>query len=119
MNLAFRRFAVYCRLALMGAVVVVLALIIWMNRENRVGFWLFGPHEDVNVLYIILITAIVSVAVFWIVTRVRGVLRELQAVRAEKLRAADEAARQRQANEVAEREKRLDEKLRRSLTERG
>lgn len=119
MNLAFRRIAVYGKLALIGAIAVVLAVIVWMNRANRVDFWLFGRHEDVNVLYIILISAVVSVAVFWIVTRVRGVLRELQAVRAEKVRAVEEAARQRQTSELAEREKRLDETLRRSLTERG
>lgn len=117
MNLALRTFAVYCKLALAGAVGVLVAVVVWMNSDNRVNFWLLRTHEQVNVLYIILITAITSIVVFWILLKIRGVLRDLRGVRAEKLKAEAAAAQQRQAAELAAREKRLDEKLRRSITE--
>lgn len=117
MNLAFRTIAVYVKLALIAAVGIVLLLVVLMNRDNRVDFWFFQKHEQVNVLYIILITAIVTVFVYWIVARIRGIFRQWRAVRDEKQKQRALAEQQRAAKELAEREKRIDEKLQRSLEE--
>ncbi|MGB9626390.1 MAG: hypothetical protein ACPMAQ_16170, partial [Phycisphaerae bacterium] len=71
--------------------------------------------EKVNVLYLILVTAVSSVVLFWAITRIRGVIREVRLVREER-RNAEQAARQKKlAEELADREKRIDEKLRRSI----
>ena len=119
MNLAFRTIAVYGKLALIAAVGLVLALVVWMNRNNEVNFWFFREYEKVNVLYIILIAALTAIVVYWIVARIRGILHQLRVVRSEKRKAEELAGQQRLASELAEREKRLDEKLQRTLEEPG
>ena len=117
MNLALRRVKVYSKLALMAAVAIVVLLVVVCNRQNEARVWFFTTFEKVNVLYLILITAVSSIAVFWTITRVLGVLREASQVRKDR-RAAEQLAQQTKlAEELSNREKRIDEKLRRSLAE--
>lgn len=115
MGLALRRIKVYCKLGLMAAVAVVILLVVVCNRQNEADVWFFTKFEKVNVLYLILVTAVSSVVLFWAITRIRGVIREVHLVREER-RNAEQAARQKKlAEELADREKRIDEKLRRSI----
>ncbi len=65
MNLALRRFKVYLKLTLIGATALVLLIVVLMNRKNEVDFWFLRQYEKVNVLYIILISAVASVLLFW------------------------------------------------------
>ncbi|HOW19096.1 MAG TPA: hypothetical protein PLC79_08665 [Phycisphaerae bacterium] len=115
MGLALRRIKVYCKLGLMAAVAVVILLVVVCNRQNEADVWFFTKFEKVNVLYLILVTAVSSVVLFWAIMRIRGVIREVHLVREER-RNAEQAARQKKlAEELADREKRIDEKLRRSI----
>ena len=106
----------FCRrLGLMAAVAVVILLVVVCNRQNEADVWFFTKFEKVNVLYLILVTAVSSVVLFWAIMRIRGVIREVHLVREER-RNAEQAARQKKlAEELADREKRIDEKLRRSI----
>ncbi len=117
MALALRRIKVYCKLALIGAVLLVVLLTVLFNRNKTVDVWFFGEYTGINVLYLILMTAAGSIGVFWIVTRIRGILTEVREVRAERRAAARLEEQKRMAEELANREKRIDEKLRKSITE--
>src|SRR5512146_1663512 len=117
MGLALRRIKVYCKLALMAAAAAVVLLVIVCNRDNEARVWFFKDYERVNVLYLILMTAASSIALFWVTTRIRGVLHEARQVREEQRETAKLAAQKKMADELADREKRIDEKLRRSITE--
>jgi hypothetical protein len=117
MSLALRQIKVYCKLALIGAVIITVGLTVLFNRNNEATVWFFRTHEKVNVLYLILGSAVVSIVAFWIATRIRGVIREFRRVRDEKREAVRRADQERMAKEITDREKRLDEKLRRSLSE--
>jgi hypothetical protein len=117
MGLALRRIKVYFKLTLMAAVAILVSLVIVCNRHNEANIWFFKDYEKVNVLYLILITAASSIAVFWVITRIRGVLRDARQLREEQHAAEKLAEQKKLAEELANREKRIDEKLRRSITE--
>ena len=117
MRLALQRVKVYLKLTAILAVVAVILVIVLENQDNKANIWFFRPYEQVNVLWLILITAVSSIASWWIVLKIFGTLRELRGLK----RAREDQQRieeqQRLARELAEREKRIDEKLRRSITE--
>ncbi len=118
MAIALKQIKVYLKLLAIGAVVVIATLVVVYNRKNTVDVWFFGLYEGVNVLLLILITAVASVLVWWGFRKVFGVLREFQEISREKRERVRDAEQQRLARELTDREKRLDEKLRKSLSER-
>lgn len=118
MGLALRRIKVYCKLALMVAVAGVVLLIVVCNRQNEANVWFFKDYEKVNVLYLILITGVSSIGLFWVTMRIRGVLHEASLMRQERHSAEKLAEQKRLSDEIADREKRIDEKLRRSIAEK-
>ena len=117
MPLALKRVKVYLKLIAIGLVAGVVLLVVVKNRENSADIWFFRGYEQVNVLWLILITAIVSVAGWWGIRKVTGVLREFREVRRQRKAELQTSEQRRLAQELAEREKRIDQKLRRSITE--
>lgn len=117
MSLALRRIQAYLKLVAIIAVVAMVLIIVLMNQNNLADIWFFGLYRDVNVLWLILVTAVSSIGGWWIVRKVFRVLREMRELREERRRNQEREAQRRLAEELADREKRLDEKLRRSITE--
>ncbi|NLX23800.1 MAG: hypothetical protein GXY55_19275 [Phycisphaerae bacterium] len=117
MTLALKRAKVYLKVGAIVAVVLVGLLVFWMNRGRTADVWFFREYSQIPVLWLILITGTSSILGWWGVRKVIGVVRDLR-----ELRRARESERQlseqrRLADQLAEREKRIDEKVRRSLTE--
>ena len=117
MVLALRRLKVYLKLIAIGAVVVIVLLVVAMNRGHTTEIWFFGPYEKVPVLWLIVVTALSSVAGWWVVSRMFGVLRELREVRQARLVEKQRLEQQRLAQELKDREREIDEKIRRSIRE--
>ncbi len=117
MTLALKRIKVYLKLFAILEVVVAILLIVLENQENKADIWFFSKYEQVNVLWLILITAVTSIASWWIVMKIFGTLHELRRVREAQQSRQMTEEQQRRAQELAEREKRIDEKLRRSITD--
>ena len=120
MSLAFKRFKVYLRTLLSALVVVVVGLVLVMNRNHEVAvwfFWLTDPDETVNVVWVMLCTALATLVSWWVVSRGVTLLREVREVRRlQRAKASDERQKARAA-ELDERERRLDEKLERAITD--
>ena len=117
MALALKQLKVYLKLIAISAAVAMALLVVLANRKRTADVWFFHEYNDVPVLWLILVTAGLAIVGWWGVRKVIGVLRDFR-----DLRRAQEAQRQvdeqrRLANEVAQREKRIDEKLHRSITE--
>jgi len=117
MTLALKRAKVYLKVGAIVAVVLVGLLVFWMNGGRTAAVWFFREYSQIPVLWLILITGTSSILGWWGVRKVIGVVRDLR-----ELRRARESERQlseqrRLADQLAEREKRIDEKVRRSLTE--
>lgn len=117
MSLALKRIKAYLKLAIIIAVVVAILLVVLKNRTNTADVWLFADFPQVNVLWLILVTAVSAVVIWWGLWKVFGVLRELREVRRLRQAQAQIEDQRRLAQELAEREKRIDAKVRRSISE--
>ena len=117
MTLALKRLKAYLKLIAIFVVIAIVLLVILMNRGNTADIWLFRHYHDVNVVWLILVTSIASVAGWWGIRRLFKVVRELRQVRRLKKQEIDRQEQSRLARELAERERRIDEKVRRSITE--
>ena len=117
MTLALKQLKVYLKLATIIAAVAMALLVVFMNRKRTGDVWFFHEYSDVPVLWLILVTAILAIVGWWGIRKVIGVLRDLRDLRRsrEAQRKVDEQ--RRLAEEIAQREKRIDEKLHRSITE--
>lgn len=115
MSLAFRTIRVYFKLGVVGAIIVCTALVVLFNWNKEADVWFFHTFEKINVLYLILVTAIASISSFWIINRVRGVVHDVRALKKERRDAQTLAEQRKLAADMADREKRIDEKLNRSL----
>lgn len=113
--LALRRIKVYLKLALTVAIVVTVFLVIFFNRGNETDVWFFHRFDQVNVVYLMLITAVVSIVVWWGVVRLAGLWREIRDLRRQERVNAEMAEQKRLAQELADREKRIDEKVRQAI----
>lgn len=120
MSLAFKRFKVYLRTLLSALVVVVVGLVLVMNRNHEVAvwfFWLTDPDETVNVVWVMLCTALATLAIWCVVSRGVTLLREVREVRRLQMAKASDERQKARAAELDERERRLDEKLERAITD--
>ena len=120
MSLAFKRFKVYLRTLLSALVVVVVGLVLFKNRNHEVAvwfFWLTDPDETVNVVWVMLCTALATLAIWWVVSRCVTLLREVREVRRLQLAKASNERQKARAAELDERERRLDEKIERAITD--
>lgn len=117
MALALRRIKVYGKL---GATVVVVGavLLVVLNNLNRTSnVWFFRTYEDVPTLWLMLVTAASAILGWWGIRKVVGVVREMRELRASKAAQRERDDQRRLAEALVEREKRIDEKLRRSITD--
>lgn len=111
MNLVIRKIALYAKLTLFIASALIVGLVVFMNRHHQVTVWFLGTYESVNVLWVMLWTAGGSLASWWILSITRSTWRDMRELR----RADDEQQKKdeldRRARELADAEKRVDEKL--------
>ena len=117
MALALKHVKVYLKLIAIVAFIVMALLVVLMNRDNTADIWFFGRSPDVNVLWLIAVTSGASILGWWAVSKVFRVVRELREVRRLRRNELQADEQRRLARELAEREKRIDEKIRRSITE--
>jgi len=117
MALALKRFKVYLKLIAISVAVAIGLLVVLKNLKRTADVWFFHEYKEVCVLWLILVTSVLSIAGWWGVRKVIGVLRDFR-----DLRRAQETQRQvdeqrRLAEDLAQREKRIDQKVRRSIAE--
>jgi uncharacterized membrane protein (DUF106 family) len=106
-----RQFKVYVKLILLVALALVLGLVVFNNRHNTVDVWFFKAYESVNVCWLMLITAIGSIATWWILRATVGVWREMRELAKEAHLEKKRAEQEKLAEKLAETEKRIDSKL--------
>ncbi len=119
MTLVLRRMKVYLKLTAIVAVVAVILTVVVKNRQHTADVWFFGMYEDVNVLYLILITVVSAIVGWWGFLKVFGVVRELREVQRQAESQRQLEQQRRLAEELAQRERRIDEKVKRSISEPG
>lgn len=115
MALAIRNLKVYLKLVLIVAVLLVIAMVLIFNRKHNADVWFFGKYEDVNVVWLMTLTAVGSIFAFWVLGTARRLWRDMREMHAEEQvqvrRQQTEALSQR----LAEQEKRIDDKIKQSI----
>lgn len=114
MSLALKRVKVYLRVAIVAVIVGAIAIVLIKNRNHRVSFWFFGlldEHRQVNVVLLIWVVAGTTLLVARIVWFMRGLIRDMREVKQLNATKALEEQHRRRAAELAERERKFNEKL--------
>ena len=119
MTLAFKQVRVYVRAAIVIFVAAAVGLVLLQNLEHTVVFWFFGltPGEPINVVWLMLCTAGGTLVAWWtaiVALRLYREMRELKQMRTIESAAKGQSER---AAELDNRERRLDEKLKRAITD--
>ena len=78
MAVAFEQVKLYTRLALMIIAVGMIAAVLLFNRHHDTDVWFFHPFHQVNVIWVMVVTSVASVASFWLLTQVIAVRRDLR-----------------------------------------
>ena len=115
MGVALRRIKVYAKLAAIVAVLFVVFLVVLLNRNKTASVWFFGTFEDINVLWLILVTACGSVIGFWIVSKVWRTYRELRQLQRDEQAQASQARQREMLERVDRKEREMDRKLREAI----
>lgn len=110
MRVAMRKAKLYLKLVLIVAVVVLCSVVLCNNRNNRTAVWFFTDYQEVNVLKLMLVTAVVSVFSFWVLSTVIHVWKEWREISGQVAQQEREKQLQTRTRELDERERRLKEK---------
>ncbi len=103
-----KRIAAYLKLVFLVTVVLVVALVAFNNRKNVVNVWFFKSYEQINVLWLMLVTSVISIVTWWLLTATFGVWRDLRELAAEAERKQKDKQHEDLARKLAETEKRID-----------
>ncbi len=118
MGLAFKQFKVYTKVVLVLAVALAVGAVLLKNREYRVPVWFFGltdPTKEINVVWLILCSAVGAIVAWTVLRATLGVVKELrQVARAKEVQARDRSQ-QELAAKLKEQERRIDEKISKAI----
>ena len=119
MSLAFERLKVYVRSVLIAVVAILIVTVLFKNRGNEVSFWFFGltdEAEKLNVVWLMVWTAVVALIVRWVLSFGWALWRDMRELkRLDATRKVDETQKKRE-EQLNQREQRIDEKIQHAIT---
>ncbi len=118
-SLAMKRLTVYLRGLVVLLVVGAIGLVLFKNRSYTVQLWFFGltdAGKPVNVVWVMVWTAGFTRAAWWVISFTRGLIRDYREMKRERAAAEAEKLHQQRAAELEERERRIEEKLKRAAS---
>lgn len=110
-----KQVTVYAKVTIIVAILVGVAVVIFMNRNYKTRFWPWADQAEVSTLWLMLATSVVSVCVFWIFSKMRRVWRELAEIRAQKVEQSRLTEEHHRRQQLDEQERRIDEKIKKAL----
>lgn len=111
----FRQVVVFTKVTGMSLAGLAVILVIFMNRNYQTRFWPGATDRDVPILWLMLGSGVSSIIAFWLLTRIRRVMKDVAELAKEKKRSEEAATQARRAAELEKQEKRIDEKLTQAL----
>ena len=120
MSVAIKQIRVYVRGALVVLVALAIMLVLFKNRSHAVQFWFFGLTDGtkpINVVWLLLCTAVATLITWWIILLAWRLVREVRAIQRERAIAHVSTAIERRAAELDERERRIDKKVQKAITD--
>lgn len=114
MSLAYKRLKVYLRVGIVLTVIVLGAVVLFKNRDQRVHLWFFGltdPDKPTNVVWVMLWTAAITRTAWWLFSFSRGMIRDMREIRRRRATEDAEQTQRQRAAALDQRERTIDEKL--------
>ena len=118
MRLAVRTFLVYFRVVVVLLVAGAIGLILFNNRSYKVNVWLFGitdANTPVNVVWVMLATAVSTLVAWWLVSLGRGLVHDLREVRREKETVLAQKRTEDRVTELDTRQRKIEEQLKHTV----
>lgn len=81
--MSIRTFYAWLRLVITLVVLFTVVLVIFMNWDKKADVWLFHHFQQIPVLWLIVVTAIISVVAKWVVGGVYHAYRHLKTAQAQ------------------------------------
>ncbi len=116
MALALQRIKVYSKLAVIGIVSIIILVVVWKNAGNTAKVWLW-KEQEVATLWLMLVTSLTAIVTWWLLWGLRRLIVEWRELRKQTSVEVKLAEHKQLAEEIAEREKRIDEKLKGSISD--
>ena len=117
MNFGVKKIKAYSKLGLVAAVALVIGLVIFKNRNHEVTFWFFGTYENMNVLWLLLCTTAGSIVAYWGFLTVFSLWKDMRELGRESAWRDREQRQRKLAEELAEQERRIDQKRSEAIQE--
>lgn len=111
----FKQALVYTKVTIIFLILLGVAIVVFKNSGYKTNFWPYADQNQVPTLWLMLATSVVSICVFWLLTKMRRVWRELVEIRAEKAESRRMAAEELRRRQLDEQERRIDEKIQKAL----
>ena len=118
MSMIFKQLKVYVRMTLMVLVAGAVVLVLVKNRANTVHVWFFGLTDEtqkINVIWLLLVTAAISLVCWWVVKVGVGLLSDMGEMRRLAISREREETLRKRETEVEQREQRIDDKVKNAL----
>ena len=119
MTLAFKQVKVYTKLGLLLIVAVAIGAVLIKNRSHSVQVWFFGlvdPAKEVNVVWLMVWTAIGAVVSWWVLRATLGLVKDMRELRREEELRERGKAQAELAARLRVQERRIDEKITKAIT---
>jgi type VI protein secretion system component VasK len=119
MSLAFKRLKVYVRSVLIAVVAILIVTVLFKNRGHEVSFWFFGltdETERVNVVWLMVWTAIVALISWWVLTLGWSLWRDMRELKRLDASRRLQQAQDKRDEELKRRERRIDEKIQHAIS---
>lgn len=117
MSVAIRKAKLYVKLVLVAVVVLMVVVVLVKNHGRQADVWFFTEYEDVSVLKLLLVTAIVSILSFWILSTVFKLWRDWRELAEQAVRQQREQKLDAREGVLKEQEQRIDRKIDRALSD--
>lgn len=119
MTLAFKQVKVYTKLGLFLVVAVAIGAVLIKNRHHSVQVWFFGlvdPAKEVNVVWLMVWTAIGAVVSWWVLRTTLGLVKDMRELRREEELRERAKTQEELAARLRDQERRIDDKITKAIT---
>ena len=116
-----KQLTVYLRALVVLLVLGAIGVVLFENRSYSVQLWFFGltdASKPVNVVWVMVWTAGFTRAAWWVISFTRGMVRDYRELKRQRAFAEAERNHQERAAELDERERRIEEKLKRAACDK-
>lgn len=113
----FKQVVVYAKLTVVVLLGGLILIVILKNWSYRTRFWPGAADRDVRTLWLMLATGLLSIVIYWILSKTRRIYRDLAELRAEQLSQQRRTEQEKRQKALLEQERRIDEKLKNALEE--